>query len=214
MTQIEPPSHPRRICVCVAERPKGQPLEGGPSPSGLGAGVSPEIAVLVTQARISGRHLPDGLRPPGALVDPGALRRFLLGLRDEISGSRSPPGLTTGGADGAASAVEIGQPTGIGGRSSSIRFCARSSRIKATTNATRTATPTDTTTTTDTRTPYATAPGMTIFHCPTAPISPVRAGRGARKAPRVGPFWPRGAERDRATPECDPEVALEGRCYP
>ena len=156
------------------------------------------------------------LRPPGALTALilGRYEGSFGGRGAKISGSRSPPGLITGGADGAASAVEIGQPTGIGGRSSSIRFCARSSRIKATTNATRTATPTDTTTTTDTRTPCATAPGMTIFHYPTAPISPVRAGRGARKAPRVGPFWPRGAERDRATPECDPEVALEGRCYP
>jgi len=188
---------------CWAEHSRrGLPLEAGSNVALqlLGAGVSPEIAVLVTQARVSGWHLPDGLRPPGALTALilGRYEDSFWACGTKISGSRSPPGLTTGGADGAASAVEIGQPTGIGGRSSSIRFCARSSRMKTTTNATRTTTPTDT------RTPYATAPGMTIFHYPTAPISPVRAGRGARKAPRVGPFWPRGAERDRATPECDP----------
>jgi len=105
-------------------------------------------------------------------VDPGRYEGSFWDCGAKISGSRRPPGLTTGGADGAASAVEIGQPTGIGGRSSSIRFCARSSRMKTTTNATRTTTPTDT------RTPYATAPGMTIFHYPTAPISPGPRYRG------------------------------------
>ena len=114
------------------------------------------------------------LRPPGALTALilGRYEGSFWGRGAKISGSRSPPGLITGGADGAASAVEIGQPTGIGGRSSSIRFCARSSRMKTTTNATRTTTPTDT------RTPYATAPGMTIFHYPTAPISPGPRYRG------------------------------------
>jgi len=118
------------------------------------------------------------LRPPGALTALilGRYEGSFWGRGAKISGSRSPPGLITGGADGAASAVEIGQPTGIGGRSSSIRFCARSSRMKTATNAMRTTTPTDT------RMPYATAPGMTIFHYPTAPISsgPCYRGRPGR----------------------------------
>src|SRR6266436_6654790 len=125
---------------------------------------------------------------------PGALTALIQGRYEgsfwdcgaNISGSRSPPGLTPGGADGVASAVEIGQPTGIGGRSSSIRFCARSSRMKTTRNATRTTRPTDT------RTPYATALGMTILHYPTPRISPRTRRETGREGGQSSGLWSRG----------------------